>query len=216
MNEEDLDKRLKAYYANKTLSNDSISKLKNVIEQADVTYPESPVGKANRLYMFFERLGLTSFPQVATMVTCFLIVVSFMAWQNLSQSNLSSTIVQSSVIKEVTMNHKKMLVPDFKGIEVNALGGLMTNLDFSPVLPEIAKILNLEFIGARYCSISGNLAVQLKFLTPSGDICTLYQTKSTGDLLDLKETLVKSDDIKIKFWHENNLFMAIAGLPNGQ
>lgn len=214
MNEDELNERLKAYYTTKTLSTGSIAKLKKVVQQADVSNSEISVRWIDKVIVFLDRIGLTSFPQVATMVTCILILAGFMAWQNLSQNNISNSIVRSTIIKEITMNHKKELVPEFKGIEIQALGRLMSNLDFSPALPDIVKTKNLEFIGARYCSISGNLAVQLKFLTPSGNICTLYQTKSTDALLGLKETLVKSDDIEIKLWHEKNLFMAIAGILN--
>lgn len=208
MNEEQLNKRLKVYYHQKKLPQASLANLKKMIEQENHRHATETKGIRFRWQNLLERLRSPKVPKMAAVFSC-LLVISLVTV--LFQKDVSDNMLQTAVLKEISMNHSKSLVPEFRGIDIQTLGSLMAKLDFSPVVPDIVTAMNLKFQGARYCSIQGNLAVQLKFKTTSGNICTLYQTLSTERLVEINEMETRSDDVQVKLWHEKGLFMAMAG-----
>lgn len=211
MNEEKLNQRLKAYYNHKKLPEASVEKLKKIMEQVSARQDNENIGLKDRWSGFFNRLIFDSTPRWVTVFSS-LLVVCLVTWQVTFQGNVSTNLTESAVLKEITMNHKKDLVPEFKGTSIPALAALMPKLNFSPMIPDMVAAMALKFIGARYCSIQGNLAVQLKFETPSGNVCTLYQALSTERLLKIHDIHTISEDVNVRLWHEKGLFMAVAGI----
>lgn len=209
MNEEQLNKRLKVYYYQKKLPQASLENLKKMIEQENHRHATETEGIKFRWQDLLERLRSTQIQKMVAVFSC-LLIISLVTVQ-VFQKDSSNNMLQTAVLKEISMNHSKSLVPEFSGIDIQTLGSLMAKLDFSPVVPDIVTALNLKFQGARYCSIQGNLAVLLNFKTTSGNICTLYQTLSTERLVEIGEMETTSDNVQVKLWHEKGLFMAMAG-----
>ena len=213
MNEKKLDKKIKTFYQQKKMSTEALSHLKQMIhDQNDASQIHfNPVKtRFNKImsYVSFSR------PQVwAPVLSCLILVVA-LTWQLKSQQALTTRQLQTTVVKEVLMNHKKGLSPDFAHVSFDSLGALMPKLEFSPVLPDMMKNYKMEFLGSRYCSILGNLAIQLKFKTTSGKICTLYQTPMTKLLSHIKTTQVELEEPPVLLWQEKGLFMAFVGEIN--
>ncbi len=212
MHEEKLNQRLKEYYHYKKLPRESLAKMKLMIEKDSAKHSKPAAGQRRVSWQdFFNRLGSFFQPRWAVAFTSCLIV-GLVTWQIISQNNLSHSITRQALLKEITMNHQKNLTPEFKEVSILTLGRVMPKLDFTPVIPQILTQVKLEFMGARYCTIYGNLAVQLKFKTPSGNICTLYQTASTQGLSDIKKAHITSEGVNVRLWNEKGLFMAMAGV----
>jgi len=211
MNEEKLNQRLKEYYHHKKLPDAALARMKRMIEKDGATHSKPSAEQPLTWRNFFNRPGSFFQPGWAVAFACCLIV-GLVTWQTISQNNLSHSITQQAVLKEITMNHKKNLTSEFKKVNILTLGSVMPKLDFTPVIPKIVTQIKLKFMGARYCAIYGNLAVQLKFETPSGNICTLYQTASTQGLSNIKEAQMTSEGVDVRFWNEKGLFMAMAGI----
>jgi len=119
---------------------------------------------------------------------------------------LNGESLEEKVIQEVVMNHNKQLNPDYVTNDISILNANMKKLDFQIIASRNRKFSGL--VGARYCSIQGQIAAQLRF----DDSSTLYVTKLNDSLDSLPEKKsITDDDIETELWHENNLLFIRAG-----
>jgi len=84
----------------------------------------------------------------------------------------------------------------------------MSKLDFSLIHSKKSDIQNLQLLGARYCSIQGELAALEDKI---GRTYTLYQSPVTDDLLGLKAGERVQDGLRLKLWREAGLFFGLVG-----
>jgi hypothetical protein len=107
------------------------------------------------------------------------------------------------------MNHKKQLEIEFSAADYAGLQPQMSKLDFALAPPSSAVAAPLHVVGARYCSIQGQLAAQIRVRDPAGLVYTLYETKLTDKLSPVAGE-VKADGVRIRLWKENGLFYGLA------
>ncbi len=213
MNDKKLNKRLSEYYNDKRLPKDTLARLTRMVEFEAVTPSCPSVGLKERCRALFSGFGLGPVPKLVTAFSC-LIVVSVITWHIAVRQNDLNRGFPMAVAREITMNHQKNLAPEFRDMTVLVLGRTMAKLDFTPVPPDIVDGLKMKFLGARYCSIQGNIAAQMKFEAPSGLLYTLYQTRLVEELSIIKESHIELDGLQVKLWQEKGLFMGIAGPGN--
>jgi len=114
-----------------------------------------------------------------------------------------------SISREIAMNHKKQLDMEFLAEDYATLQAQMSKLDFALAPPGNPAASSLHVVGARYCSIQGQLAAQIRARDPAGFVYTLYETKLT-DKLRAVAVEVKADGVRIRLWSENGLFYGLA------
>ncbi len=119
--------------------------------------------------------------------------------------------VIQGVSKEIALNHNKGLALEFLSENYDDLENQMSKLDFTLVHSKKIDTQNLQLLGARYCSIQGELAAQLRLQDKAGRIYTLYQSPVTDDLLKVKSGERVQDGLKLKLWQEAGLFFGLAG-----
>ncbi len=121
------------------------------------------------------------------------------------------TDITQSVSKEIVLNHNKRLALEFPSQSYAHLENQMSKLDFSLIHSKKRDIQNLQLLGARYCSIQGELAAQFRLEDKTGRTYTLYQSPVTDDLLRLKAGERVQDGLKLKLWREADLFFGLVG-----
>ena len=210
MKKQDLDTRLSEYYTGKKLSDETLMRLMGLMDKDTAASTCPPVGFKQRCRELFGGFGFGPVPTLVTALSC-LILVSFVTWHIVDQKSDFAGKLPMAVAREITMNHQKNLAPEFRDVAVVALGRTMAQLDFLPVSPDIVGVLRLKFIGARYCSIQGNIAAQLSYEAPDGSPYTLYQTRSVEALSGISASQIELDGLNVKLWHEKGLFMGMAG-----
>jgi hypothetical protein len=117
-----------------------------------------------------------------------------------------------AIAQEVALNHNKALDLEFHAQRVADLQGMMPKLDF--VLIEPARIAHgeLKLRGARYCSIQGELAAQLRFSDPDGRVHTLYEAKPVEGLRPPRGSLPVLG-LSVELWQEAGLLLGLASPP---
>lgn len=114
-------------------------------------------------------------------------------------------------LQEASMNHVTKLQFDFKPERVEELDGRMDMLPFSLRMPELAVIAELKILGARYCTLSGNLAAHLKFSDPDDNQqYSLFVTPDVDKIRSIKAQPAQLNGVDVKLWRENGLFYALA------
>ncbi|VAX31436.1 hypothetical protein MNBD_NITROSPIRAE01-2284 [hydrothermal vent metagenome] len=121
------------------------------------------------------------------------------------------TDITQSVGKEIVLNHNKRLALEFPSQSYTLLENQMSKLDFTLVHSKKVDLQNFQLLGARYCSIQGELAAQLRLEDKAGRSYTLYQSPVTDDLLKIKSGVRVQDGLRLKLWQEAGLFFGLVG-----
>lgn len=122
---------------------------------------------------------------------------------------LTASALARSIGREIAMNHRKQLELEFLARDYVTLQIQMSKLDFALAPPSKGVTVPLNIAGARYCSIQGQLAAQIRARDPAGLVYTLYETKLTDKLRGAAGE-VKSEGVEIRLWSEHGLFYGLA------
>lgn len=117
----------------------------------------------------------------------------------------------ANIAQEIAINHQKQFAIEFSGDNYTKLNGVMEKLDFTLVDPVRLKTRGLEILGARYCSIQGQIAAQIRLRNSAGVSFTLYQTTSAERFKKLAEQMQIVDGVAVEMWNEEGVFLGISG-----
>lgn len=118
-------------------------------------------------------------------------------------------------LREAAMNHKTKLQVDFTSTELNDLTKLMSKLDFSMRLPTVTNNNNIDLLGARYCTIAGNLAAHLRLIKrDSGEQISVFMTPIADELKPMINEHALVEGVSVRLWQEQGLFYAMADVAS--
>ncbi len=113
-------------------------------------------------------------------------------------------------LREAAMNHATELNLEFTSDSLAELNQDMRLLPFDLALPSRLHD-RYRLLGARYCSISGHLAVHLKlFDTTAQRTVSLFATELLDALKPIGQQQGAVDGITVDLWQERDLFFALA------
>lgn len=125
------------------------------------------------------------------------------------------------IVDEVAVNHIKQRPMELHARSMTQIQSFFKELEFSPANSEhLLSHFNLaesDLIGARYCSIKGETAAQLRYQTTIGSHSTLYEVGYDqtlyGDLPIIdkgeKPQTIMVKGLKVSVWVEKGLLMAL-------
>ncbi len=119
--------------------------------------------------------------------------------------------IERAVFAEVAMNHMKHSPLEIISSHYSEVQAALSRLDFS-IMPANSPILETyRLMGARYCSIQGVPAAQLRVQDiRSGKESTLYAAKAVGKLQAVAPTVGSMDGIRVEVWRQDNVLFALA------
>lgn len=175
------EKNIKKYYSEKELTDHQFSRLDDLQKEGEW-----------RWYLKPAFLGAA----VATLLI-FLIY----------RPELSS---QKNIFKEVVKNHKKGMPSEVLSSNYTVLNEAMDKLDFKIVSSSYIN-KNFKTIGARYCSVQGKIAAQIRLQNiQTKSFYTLYQyLPPRTDKVKEGQQVVK--DVEAKIWKEGEVMFVLAG-----
>ncbi len=138
----------------------------------------------------------------------------------ISVLNTSTNSILSQIAGEVAENHLRLDKIEYQSNRFEMISRHFDKLGFTPQLPRNSLDLNeLSLLGARYCSISGSIALQLRYGENIIDSATLYIASPKEEIKKkVKEKLTQPDiryvtrinDVVVQLWYEQDLFYAIS------
>lgn len=117
---------------------------------------------------------------------------------------------------EIAVNHLKNSAVDFRGSTYEALSREMTRLGFELATPPRLVTGDYRVFGARYCSIQGQRAAQVKLRNEEGKVATLYQTPMSGRLAAVPPGKLLFDGIRVRIWRQEGLLFGFAESVDGR
>lgn len=200
---DNFDKHLKKHYNDQSLSPEVMKRLLQVQSiQAGVETSrfDSFWRSAKKLFIGSERLT----------VIALLLVFLFTPFLIIKNTGDSQHELLTSIAAEVALNHNKRLPSDYVTNSYSELTAVMDKLDFSLSKPEHSKLTGYQLTGARYCSLQGQIAGQLKLRTDSGELHTLYVTRLSEKFRGLDEVEQEIDGLRVSSWQSEGLFFSLA------
>lgn len=140
------------------------------------------------------------------LLVCVLIGGSFYQWQ-------TSNDLQQSIAQEALTNHLKIKTLDLETSSIIELRNFFERLNFSPFYSVLLDQTDMRLLGARYCTLQGVIALQLRFSTQEGEVVTYYQAlydkEHFGSLPDVKEGrkpyVVENQGYTMSIWKEDQV-----------
>jgi len=117
-------------------------------------------------------------------------------------------------LNEAAMNHSTRLQLEFEANTIAGIDEQMLQLPFKVKLP---AEFNEQYsvLGARYCTINGELAAHVKFLDRQSDKqISLFMARSVDDLQEINATDEQVDGVNVALWNEQGIFYAMASLSH--
>jgi len=106
----------------------------------------------------------------------------------------------SRTLQEAAMNHSTRLSLEFEGDSISEIDQKMSQLPFKVALPE-AFGEKFALLGARYCTINGELAAHVKFIDRSTDKqMSLFMARSVDELRSINDKDERIDGVNVKVW----------------
>ena len=158
---------------------------------------------------------IKSFFTLAASILLIILLFSPHSWTDKSSKNL----IHQKIAHEVVKNHLHL-----KPLEVNTqnivdIQAYFKQLTFRPIESQLVKqLFPNQLLGARYCSIQGITAAQLRFKNTQKDVIhTLYQVAYHPKIfqyipnIDQNQTPISvySQGIKVTLWQEKGLLFAL-------
>ncbi len=115
------------------------------------------------------------------------------------------------IAEEIALNHRKGLAVEFPTDGYSELTQRMEKLDFAPrPMTRENAVHDYHLVGARYCSIQGAIAAQLKLTDDSGEVHTLYETRWKDSYRDVTDREIALGDVKVRFWRDGEVLFGLA------
>lgn len=218
MNDKHLNSPVKNYYQGKELAPDKLEQLLDLANStnnhnSDTTSNNSQGNtlRNNKKMVLLSQNIMRYRLSIAASVFLFVLIALQVAPVNFFYNKeFNNKELAIRVSEEIALNHNKQLAIEFNAKSFAELRKQMTKLDFSPISSSRLENAGLNFLGARYCSIQGQLAAQIKLANKDGSIQTLYQTQLNNKLQSLPEKYYVVDGVRIKQWQEKGLFFGLA------
>ena len=198
-----LDEHVQDYYAQQQLRPEKLDQLMTQAAAAS-RVKESP---ARALIAWARRSATPKTFAVAALLVLF-IALPFTRWYVVDQGDWPLRAA-----REIVLNHKKQLAAEFLAQDYVALRAHMSKLDFVLIAPQHMPEAQLRVVGARYCSIQGHLAAQIKLENPQGKHYTLYERSLTDTPALPPQSEYMVDGVRIQEWQEAGLFFGLASVP---
>ncbi|MBW2242251.1 MAG: hypothetical protein JRH01_09710 [Deltaproteobacteria bacterium] len=191
MKSDSLDEHLRAHYRAEQPSEGLLDRMRSIAELEDAA--ASP-----------RRRGLFLSAVLAA-------TLAFVLW-SLPWISQAPGIPQESMLRavaeEIALNHEGHYEPDVPSAEFSLIVAALDRLDFQPVLPERAA--DLELVGARYCSLQGNIAAQLQLRDDAGKRFTLYQARHGEQIGKLLPAELDVGTTHVEVWTHRGLVFGLA------
>jgi len=194
--EQRLDQHLQRFYADKRPSKACLDRLAALAESTPAADSPTPV-KTRRVTPAYLAVAAS------------LLLILFGGGLFLLQPNPNAD-PSWLVAKEIAVNHNKHLAIEYPTGDYHALNRLMDKLDFSSVISKRLPSGQYRLLGGRYCSIQGQLALQLKLRDRAGNLYTLYQAPLNKLLSGIRQGEQTIDGVRITLWREAGLLFGLA------
>ncbi len=190
MNTKKIDEQIRDYYTSQRPSPQTVARVKQMIRAG------APVHSRRRLWIGIAAAGV--------------IAVTTVIWTAAHRVLPLPQQVALTVARQAAVGHNEKQELEFRVRRYGELQNKMKSLDFTPVEPAMMTRMNMHIVGARYATLAGVIAAQIRYVDDHGVPCTLYEVRSAGQLAVLVSGEQQVDGVRVNLWREKGLLMVLA------
>ncbi len=190
---DNLDERVSEYFESQHPGETTLNRCRTTIISAGDTRP---------------RVTSYRFATVAASLLLFMLALLFTI--SVSQEKSPGSRIRR-IAAEIALNHHKQLPPEVLVETFLELRDALPALGFPPVRPRSKEFGDLDLVGARYCSITGRKAAQIRLTDGAGVVYTLYEFRDDSSLADIDIARLDIDGVRVTLWRESGMVMGLAG-----
>jgi len=194
MIENDLRRALVQHYESESLPDGSLERLLAQAERAASGHART---RALRMPLLAAAAGLV-------------VAVSVGRFVAMRLTDRDPARVTRAVAAEILDHDRGGKPVQFAESSVDALRRDMPRLDFRLTAPRRLENERLSLVGARYCTIRGGVAAQIRFRDDAGRIRNLYLCPARSRLRNVAEGEVEVDGARVVIWREGDLVFGMA------
>tara|TARA_R110002096_G_scaffold4501_22_gene21192 strand:- start:2211 stop:2795 length:585 start_codon:yes stop_codon:yes gene_type:complete len=186
-----LEDQIREYYQSQSLSEDSLKRIETALEEVR---PET-------------RRRTSRFQRPAMIAAAAVLVLGVFV----GGAQIRKEMDTRRVVVEIAQSHRKALKPEFQISAIPELQAVMDRLDFSllPVADTLSE--RFEISGARYCSVGGQLAAQLRVRERKNQTpATLYVASLTPKLNRTRPCATCLGDVTVELWDDGARYYGLA------
>lgn len=192
---DELDALIRGYYGSQELADDAVDAILHRAAHEDPQQPTIPV-----VSHWQRNWSRRQWLQAAGMGAVFVLGSAVLHRQ------VSRQGVREMLLDELVLNHREALKLDVAADSFVAVQEALVRLAFEIRVPQ-HLVAGYELLGGRYCSLLGNLAVQLKFRdSATGRIDTLFLTPMAEEFGAPEAQQTRLDGIAITTGADAELF----------
>lgn len=151
-------------------------------------------------------------PSILAFAAMILLTFSVFIFQPYQQTNMAVEIAN-----EVTHNHFKLKPLEVESSVLSEVNSYFTKLDFEPISSHLLATQKMTLLGARYCSLQGITAAQIRYKSEDGKVTTFYEVPYNKDIYSDMPIIEKGDEpivsyskgMGVKIWVEKGILMAM-------
>jgi len=189
MNTKKIDEQIRDYYTSQRPSPQTVARVKQMIRAG------APV-HSRRLW-----IGIAA---------AVVIAVTTVIWTAAHRVLPLPQQVALTVARQAAAGHNKKQELEFRVRRPDELQNKMKSLDFTPVEPAMMTSMNMHIVGARYTTLAGAIAAQIRYVDDHGVPCTLYEVRPAGQLATVASSEQQVDGVRVNLWREKGLLMVLA------
>ena len=190
MNTRKIDEQIRDYYASQRPSREAVARVKQMIRSG------APVQSRRRLWT-----GIAA---------AVVIAVTTVIWTAAHRVLPLPQQVAVAVARQAANGHNEKQELEFRVRRPDELQKKMKSLDFTPVEPAMMTSMNMHIVGARYTTLAGVIAAQIRYVDDHGIPCTLYEVRPAGQLATIVSSEQQVDGVRVNVWREKGLLMVLA------
>lgn len=200
-----LDERIKEYYDSRTLDTSKVDEILSITSLHRKRLNPPTQGKGwTRHARWFAWLMQPRMMWGAAICAALALSISVHEFGELNERT-------ERLLQEAAMNHSIRLQLEYESADIDEIDRNMALLPFDVALPSIFDE-GYSVVGARYCTLSGQLAAHVKLINLNTDRpISLFMTRAVAEFDSIQPTREGIDGVPVRLWSEEGLFYAMAG-----
>lgn len=189
MSTKKIDDQIRDYYATQAPAPHTVARLKQLIRSG------APMPPRRRLW-----IGIAA---------AVVLALTAIVWTTAHRVE-SPQKVATSIAHQAALGHNEKQELEFRVNNCAELRRQMKSLDFAIIEPQMVKEMNMRIVGARYATLGGEIAAQIRYVDAHGVPCTLYEARPAAQLARVEAGDHVVDGLRVSLWKENGLVMVLA------
>jgi len=202
VNERDeLEARIQRHYAGRSLDDEALARLREQLPAEAAEPAEATPPARRRRRPFVALLGVAAVVGLAAGVA-----LGLTRWIDPGEGRRQTR----RLADEIALNHTEQLQLEFVERDFESLSQVMPKLGFALRPPGRLEGDPYEILGARYATVGGQMAAQVRLVDRQGRYVTVFELEPGEEWAEVEALEGKVEFVQVEVWRQDGLIVGMA------